>query len=247
MKFDTFRTLFEMSKELDYAVPLDEFYHILLDKCEAPTDDDTYMYQLRAAAECNWYAQKRPFYKVWPSVIPYLTKTRLDIKLTDIPAQNRTFAIFMPAGRGSALVTKTSQVLALVVLMPNGESGTTRLDACDRTIDQTIREHPVFTPFLRLAVAILLLENDPSIIEREVLNRDRLKWEEHRNSKYVKRAIQRGVNGWRIGEKLEVIPHIRRPHFAIRHTRNGPVLRPIKGSIVHREAVEKVPTGRLDF
>jgi hypothetical protein len=49
-----------------------------------------------------------------------------------------------------------------------------------------------------------------------------------------------------VGKHIEVIPHFRRPHMTLVWTGSGrrvPRVVPRRGSIVHREAVEKLPTG----
>lgn len=99
---------------------------------------------------------------------------------------------------------------------------------------------------VRIVAAICLLKDDPSIIEPDVLNADREKWERSQDTKFVARAKRRGKFGWTVGRKIEVIPHIRRPHLALFHTGpHGavPQILPRKGSVIHREIVEKVPTG----
>ena len=56
-------------------------------------------------------------------------------------------------------------------------------------------------------------------------------------------AVVKSVGMW---EHIEVIPHFRRPHMTLVWTGAGrkvPRLVPRRGSIVHREAVEKLPSG----
>jgi hypothetical protein len=98
----------------------------------------------------------------------------------------------------------------------------------------------------RLACTICLLENDPELIEPDVLAKDRDKYEITRDPKYVERAKRRGKVGWNIGKGIEVIPHVRRPHPALMHTGHGRTVPRIvlrKGSVIHREIVTHVPTG----
>ena len=98
----------------------------------------------------------------------------------------------------------------------------------------------------RLACTICLLENDPELIEPDVLAKDRDKFEITRDAKYVERAKRRGKVGWNIGKSIEVIPHVRRPHLALMHTGHGRMVPRIvlrKGSVIHREVVTHVPTG----
>ncbi len=98
----------------------------------------------------------------------------------------------------------------------------------------------------RLACTICLLENDPELIEPDVLAKDRDKFEITRDAKYVERAKRRGKVGWNVGKGIEVIPHVRRPHPALMHTGHGRTVPRIvlrKGSVIHREVVTHVPTG----
>ena len=86
----------------------------------------------------------------------------------------------------------------------------------------------------------------PSIISPDVLADDRAKFEASGDQKYIDKAHRRGKVGWDVGKHIEVIPHFRRPHMMLVWTGRGravPRIVPRKGSIVHREAVEKLPSG----
>jgi len=100
----------------------------------------------------------------------------------------------------------------------------------------------------KLAVGVILLGNDPDFAEPEVLANHRQKYEESKNPKYIEKARKRGIRGWRLGERFESCPHYRRPHLGLRWTGKGrgvPRIVPIKGSIVHRKTMERVPTGYI--
>ncbi len=99
---------------------------------------------------------------------------------------------------------------------------------------------------VRLCCTLCLLENDPEIISPDVLADDRAKYEQTGDQRYVEKARRRGKVGWDVGRQLEVIPHYRRPHMALVWTGRGravPRVVPRRGSVVHREVVEKVPSG----
>lgn len=99
---------------------------------------------------------------------------------------------------------------------------------------------------VKLYCTLCLLDEDSELVDRIVLTADRLKYKQTKDPKFIKKAEQRGVQGWDIGRELEVVPHLRRPHFAIRWTGPGGAvakLRPIKASVVHREKLLDVPTG----
>jgi hypothetical protein len=98
----------------------------------------------------------------------------------------------------------------------------------------------------RLCCSLCLLENDPEIISPDVLADDRAKYETSGDQKFVEKAHRRGKVGWDVGKHIEVIPHFRRPHMTLVWTGSGrtvPKIVPRRGSIVHREAVEKLPSG----
>lgn len=129
-----------------------------------------------------------------------------------------------------------------------------------RTVEQDIAELPIDPTagvgiqlpedlqrdLVRLACTLCLLGDDPSVIEPDVLAKDRAKWEASRDPKFVSKAHRRGKKGWLVGAHLEIIPHVRRPHPALVWTEKGRAVPRIvmrKGSIVHRHKVEQIPHG----
>ncbi len=99
---------------------------------------------------------------------------------------------------------------------------------------------------VRLCCSLCLLENDPEVISPDVLADDRSKFDQSHDQKFVDKAHRRGKVGWDVGRHIEVIPHYRRPHMTLVWTGHGravPRIVPRKGSVVHREVVEKVPSG----
>jgi hypothetical protein len=99
---------------------------------------------------------------------------------------------------------------------------------------------------VRLCCSLCLLEHDPSVIEPDVLSKDRDKFEQTGDDKYVDKAHRRGKIGWNVGRHIEVAPHYRQPHMALVWTGHGravPKIVPRRGSVVHRELVAKVPSG----
>ena len=99
---------------------------------------------------------------------------------------------------------------------------------------------------IRLCCSLCLLENDPSIISPDVLADDRAKYDQSGDQRFVDKAHRRGKVGWDVGRHVEVSPHYRRPHMTLVWTGHGRVLPrivPRRGSVVHREVVEKVPMG----
>lgn len=81
----------------------------------------------------------------------------------------------------------------------------------------------------------------------DVLADDRAKFDDSGDQKYVEKARRRAKIGWDMGRRIEVIPHYRRPHLTLAWTgagRSVPKIVPRRGSVVHREVVERVPSGR---
>ena len=99
---------------------------------------------------------------------------------------------------------------------------------------------------IRLCCSLCLLEHDSSIISADVLADDRAKFEASGDQKYIDKAHRRGKVGWDVGRHIEVIPHYRRPHMAMVWTGHGrvtPRIVPRRGSVVHRDIVDRVPSG----
>ena len=81
-----------------------------------------------------------------------------------------------------------------------------------------------------------LLENDPSVVEPDVLSKNRDRFEQTGDRKCVDKALRRGKVGWNVGRRIEVIPHYRRPHLMLAWTGPGwavPRVVPRQGSVVH--------------
>lgn len=113
----------------------------------------------------------------------------------------------------------------------------------------TADEHNIVVKCARFFVAIALMRDDPSLIEPVVLSKDRLKYIGTGSNKLVEKARKRGVVGWNVGANVEVSPHYRRAHFALRWTGKGrkiPRIVPIKGTVVKRVRMTDVPTGYLE-
>lgn len=105
-------------------------------------------------------------------------------------------------------------------------------------------EHEIRKYISRIGLGVLMLAADPDFLKPIVLKK--FGNVEHPTSDQIDKSKRRGVFGFSIGESIEVAPHIRRPHFAIRWTGKGrevPRLVPVKGSLIHRNKMTTVPTG----
>lgn len=131
----------------------------------------------------------------------------------------------------------------------------------ERNVSQTLWELPMHESFefgkrcptdlvvrcCNLAIAVCMLPTDEDILEPEYLNCDLSKVTPETSDKYQRRAIQRGKFGFNLGRHMEVIPHYRRPHPALMWTGQGRHIPKIvfrSGSLIHREIVNKIPTGK---
>jgi hypothetical protein len=111
--------------------------------------------------------------------------------------------------------------------------------------DESILTKSMIKRVLRIAAGVMLLASDPRFIEPVLLNRDKNVSPDNRY-KAIERAKRNGVHGYNIGNHIELSPHFRRPHFAIRWTEKGrsvPRLVPVAGSVVNRSKLLEIPSG----
>lgn len=114
----------------------------------------------------------------------------------------------------------------------------------------------ISTACVKLAITLCLLEDNPELIEPDVLSKDRHRIptaSEQLKQELIERARRKGKYGFLVGKTLEenikrgeMIPHSRRPHPAIVWTETGRQVPKIvlrKGSIIHRKKITNVPTG----
>ena len=105
----------------------------------------------------------------------------------------------------------------------------------------------------RIALTVCMLADDPEIITPDVLKDDQGRYEKEKDEAWKRtaerRARNKGVFGWSIGKNIEVAPHVRRPHWAIRHKGKGqkktPELVRVKGCKVKGGKLTTVPTGYM--
>ncbi len=225
-----------------------------------------------------WELTRRPFYNVYPAVVKCLGNTSLAFSLRQLTRFFEPTAICLPEGYELYLENQLKVSSIIVSVIPpytldplegldhpicrmvanvTSKDGRDGLYYIHYSGDGLLSDQaaPSGEPptLLRLCLGVIMLSKDPEFAKRILLNRDRKRIDRLNTPEKMKlavdRAIRNGRNGWTIGEHLEVSPHTRRPHFAIRWTGPGrkvPKLRPIKGCVVNRARVYPIPTGYMD-
>jgi hypothetical protein len=104
----------------------------------------------------------------------------------------------------------------------------------------------------RIALTTCMLADDPDIITTDVLSEQQGRYDIEKDETWKSRAEEkakkRGIFGWSVGKNIEVTPHLRRPHLALRHTGPGgkiPKIVPVRGCAVKGNKLTHVPTGYM--
>lgn len=220
-----------------------------------------------------WTEKNKPYYNVYPSVIDCLLKVRLDAHGSSFSMPMEQLLIRFPRGHEPSGI---KAIFCFKTCWKNKEEGLgawirqvgdpedtfvyTWFEK-DKEIEQSIAEmqhqheseKEVIKEAVRFVFAVGLLAQDESIISPDVLSKDRHKLDnayltQEELQIIIDRAHRRGKVGWEIGKHIEVNPHFRRPHFAIRWKGKGRTQKeivPVKGAFVKRSSVTKIPTGYL--
>lgn len=233
----------------------------------------------RCAVEMAWMQNGRPYFHVYPCIVEAAEKTPMHkIKLSDLSlpeccrVSDCRCAVEVDFGYGYEYATLGACLLCIIenddgkksleIALERESGGScfkTPLDAkgveycleSDKNSSAGVSMRDMIG-IAKLVYFSTMLIDDDDFCSRDVLAKDRAKYENadaEAKKTIEERAKRRGKNGWVFGERMESIPHLRRPHFAIRWTGEGrkvPLLRPIKGSVVHRKKLAEVPTGFRD-
>jgi hypothetical protein len=281
MDFYTYTTNREACSKV--GIGDDEFYEYAFGEATA-INSSQFFNQLNS--ERDWERARKPYYNVWPSIVPMLTRLNLDLDSGLIRLPMPALCVRLPKQPNPMtfqwqdqpfeircmLLSEINAGHGLSVLIDVGEvvnNGTFPVPIYTYrnfprreglTVEQSLAglgkgmtaemgvqvPEALITDCIRLSCSLCLLENDPSVIESDVLSKDRARYEGSGDQKYVDKARRRGKVGWNVGRHIEVAPHYRRPHMALVWTGHGravPKIVPRRGSVVHREMVEKVPSG----
>ena len=283
MQFHTFTTTQESCRRSGGVASSEEFYTAAFADAIKMGSGQFYGQLIN---ERTWEQARKPYYNVWPSVVPMLTRLNLDLDSSLIRLPVPVLCVRLPV-EGNPLSFdwqgKPVDILSMLLGTINDGRGLSLLiDVGEMMGDGQEVGVPIFTyrnfrrqegvtveeailelgpcpdepgvripealilDCIRLCCSLCLLENDPSVIEPDVLSKDRAKFQQTGEEKYIDKAHRRGKVGWNVGRRIEVAPHYRRPHMALVWTGAGravPRVVPRRGSVVHREKVEKVPSG----
>jgi hypothetical protein len=287
MDFHTYTTMRDWTRRVSpedrFAQDIDQFYKRAMDDAVKVRSAQFFAQLIN---ERDWEKARRPYYNLWPSIIPMLTRLDLDLDSELIRLPLPALCVRFPKDSAKNPLKfdwKGNEVSVRCIMMGDmnqGEGISVLIDVGELvdeigvpvysyrnfprkpglTVQQSVASlgRNVFADLgiqvpdslvkdcVRLCCSLCLLENDPEIISPDVLADDRAKYEATGDQKFVDKAQRRGKVGWDVGKHIEVIPHYRRPHMTLVWTGHGrvtPRVVPRRGSVVHREAVEKLPSG----
>lgn len=184
-------------------------------------------------SEYVWEDLRRPYYNVYPTVVPMFLKLKLSFPLTHVKLPTGALAIRLPVNRNPFPVVESMLVshrpngdLLFHVHLGDGERNTLHISLIwydEETIDEQLNTQPLFvkpevrhiiTPeqlkdAVRLACALCLLDSeDYNIINPDVLRKDEHKLREALSDEEALkllegRAFRRRGPGWEIGKFYE--------------------------------------------
>lgn len=227
--------------------------------------------QNQLALEQEWEQCRKPFYNVYPTIIPLLTRIKLDFVIDWIVLPTSPLLIRLPVDEHSlspcrSILMATKPELGVFMYMDMGEvvDGYPLYDY--RSIEYDGRmvtdilstmpwhahdfgkkfEDSFLDSITALCCALCLIGDDDSLIDPNLLRKDRGKV----NPVAIARAFRRRGPGWDVGKKYEsngpyvVPPHPQRYWTGVGRT--VPVIKVRSGYVVKKEQLTKIPTGRID-
>lgn len=226
-----------------------------------------------ASSGIAWRHHRRPFLNVWPSVERALLRTSLDVDPALIPPSiiHELLAVEIRFAESSGrlpfmlCITEprqwvgiTGEFMGLSVSRSNIERNAQGESFVNCTAHSVVFENKnadvaqtsSMKEELKIALGVLMLASDPEFCTPLLLNRDaNRKLTGGDLDKAIERAKRNGKFGFNIGKDVEISPHYRRPHFALRWTGLGgkiPRLVPVKGAFIRKGVLGEVPTGYED-
>lgn len=223
-------------------------------------------------AVANWRMSGAPYVNLYPVAFHALLKTDMDVDIGSIPKNvlsgfdwveirihkqcDSMTPFLMQVGRSDESTTLGKKTM--IALFGSQTGDTLHVGAQEgKRINSDLsglfvggmkgRALEIHRMVLKTALGIMLLASDPDYCKRVILADDEGKTlTSEQRLKAEEKAIRRGKIGFDIGRNIEVSPHFRRPHFAIRWTGKGgsvPKLTLVKGSVINAGLLAEVPTG----
>lgn len=298
--YEHFSTIDWLKRNLDGDKAKAEMYaKIAFGQCLA-SGDQTSAAQFRE--EMNWQNAKRPYYLVYPSVIPLLTRINLDFPgdCVRFPTGMQALAIRFSKGHNKIMTPfgEVQTILAAKVeinqdklrvkgasvglgLWINAGEKVPRdfLDADSipvfdyalfplnsMPIQECLENCPSDNPevqistgwrneVVRLVITLMLIQDDPNLINPDVLSKDEAALREALHAEDLarievlkNRAFRRRGPGWEIGKLYEPTsgPYVVPPHpqrYWVGKGRTQVVIKTRSGYVVDREKITKIPSG----
>jgi hypothetical protein len=269
MDFHPYTTTREACVRGGLASDADTFYERALSDARAIQSGQSFA---QLSNERDWERARRPYYNVWPSIVPMLTRMNLDLDSALLQLPMPALSIRLPTQQNPLalqwreqpfeircmLLAEIDEGRGLSILIDIGEvedSGSFQMPVytyrnfprqTGLTVEQSLTglgqssagesgvqiPDALVTDCVRLCCSLCLLEDDPSIIEPDVLSKDRDKFEATGDDKYIDKAHRRGKVGWNIGRRIELTPHDQRPQIVLAWTgadRTVPKIVPQRG------------------
>ncbi len=209
MDFHPFTTNREACTKSRLVNTADEFYTMAF--AEALGRPSSQFYQ-QLTSERTWEDARKPYYNVWPSIVPMLTRLNLDLDSALIQLPLPALCIRLPKQHNPLAFQWDNQpveIRSILLSEINDGRGLSLLIDIDETMDNGLFQVPIYTyrnfprregltveqslaslgkgitadmgvqipltlidDCVRLCCSLCLLENDPSVIEPDVLSKD---------------------------------------------------------------------------
>jgi hypothetical protein len=199
--------------------------------------------------ERSWHNSRRPYYRVWPKVLPMLlalNTNRVQASMMQLPQGLNELLVQLPFE--SPLEVRTIQLKSMMTSQGPGmmvgifcgvfEGAAPSFDTwlfptSDRCLEDTLAQLNVESDIsvstelrnqvMSLVATLCLIGNNPDLLQPALLTSDASK---HNLTpadieRLVAKARRRGRLGWEVGKGIEVTPHFRRPHPALVWTGEG--------------------------
>ena len=222
---------------------------------------------------------RRPFYRVYPGILHALTRLGIEkLDITKVKPPVNGLALEFPEDMPFCPVDQTIRNIVFVDLeskilvewiTAEGKHGIAQFPRTCTTItdwlpQQAEENREMLKPIMQVVFGVCMIpQSDTSLIEPLVLNRDKAKFAETGDPKYIDRAKRNGVNGWELGrdiptpEEMEAFreqsgePGRKSPHWRIGHFRKlkpedenaPPIITWVRETFVNKDLLKEVPHG----